>query len=304
MKSHQFGTTVTVHYLHGTITGPRVVDCRTTPLRILACPWGEFADLLPVLPASAGVYMLSKPSAQGVARLSVRPGEAQDLRRRLTEHYADPSKSSFKEIYAVSSLDNRLSKSDVRYMEARFHELLAANGSVLEVERIPAVSALAIHDRDVLETLIDHSRLMLSAAGCLSIDTPQLTQLQREQEIELIEVEANASLISEDEHELTYDGVWSRGYPTADGGFLVRAGSDIRRRENGALLPNISQRRKTLAAMGVLGTLPGVADRWRLLANLRCSSMLTAAKIVTGAHVTNRGVWQRIAPDNRTVVAK
>lgn len=301
------GTTATVHYLSGRLDGPRIVVSRTSPLRVFASTWAEVSVLMNHgLPPHPGVYLLTKPSVAGVARLAVRPGEALDVRRRLGEHALDAAKSHFAEVYAVIAVDDRLTKSDIRYLEARLHEIVAAApGCVLEVEKIPAVAACPPYDRDVLENLLAQSRVMLHAAGCRALDSLHLPFASAEPEREegVVEVQADLSGDAEDEHELTYDGIWSRGYPTADGGFIIRAGSDIRRRENAALLPPVSIRRRMLAEKGVLGALPGVTDRWRLLSNVYCSSPLLAAKLCTGAHVSNRGIWQRIAPGSRIILA-
>lgn len=305
--TNALGTTATVHYLTGRLDGPRIVVSRTSPLRVFACNWADVGTLMGSgLPPNPGVYLLTKPSFAGPARLAVRPGEALDVRRRLGEHALDAGKSSFAEVYAVVAVDDRLTKGDCRYLEARIHEIVAAApGCVLEVDKIPAVAACPPYDRDVLESLLSQARIMLHAAGCRALDAANLPFASAEPEREegVIEVQADLTGDAEDEHELTYDGIWSRGYPTADNGFIIRAGSDIRRRENTALLAAVSSRRRMLAEKGVLGVLPGVTDRWRLLANVYCSSALLAAKVCTGAHVSNRGIWQRVAPASRIILA-
>jgi hypothetical protein len=301
-----FGSTATVHYLDGSIDGPRVVTSRASPLRVFACSWSDISSLMSGnLPPNPGMYLLTKPVLTATAKLAVRPGEALDVRRRLGEHALDPSKSSFAEVFAVVSVDDRLSKTDCRYLEARAHEIVAAApGCVLEVEKIPAVSTCPPHERDVLESLLVQARIMLHAAGCRALDAPNLfLTADAERDEGVIEIQSDLTGNPEDEHELSYDGIWSRGYPTADGGFIIRAGSDIRRRENGALLPAISNRRRMLETKGVLGSMPGVSDRWRLLSNVHCSSALLAAKVCTGAHVSNKHIWQRIAPASRIILA-
>lgn len=300
------GISANVHYLDGRVDGPRIVGARTSPLRIFASGWQEFPSMLDRgPPPSPGVYLLTGPAASNPSRLAVRPGEASDLRRRLMEHVQDRTKAGFAEVFAVAAVDDRLSKQDVRYLEARLHEIVAAApGCTLEVDKIPAVSACPPHERDTLETLLAQARVLLHAAGCRALDRHYLPQAMPEPERDegSVEVLLDFSGSPEDEHELVYDGIWSRGYPT-DEGFMIRAGSDIRRRENSALLPAVASRRRLLAEKGVLGTLPGVSDRWRLLANVHCSSSLLAAKIATGAHLSNRGIWQRISPEARTVLA-
>lgn len=301
-----FGMTITVHYRDTEIDGVRTAESRISPLRVYASRWTDFPRLLEAgLPPSHGFYLLTGPLAGGI--LAVRPGEANDLRRRLGEHASDPGKAGFGEVYAVAAVDGRLTKADCRYMEARVHELVAQlPGRSLEVERIPTVAECSPHERDDLEALFGQARTLLHAAGCRAMDAPWLpwdSAVRSEREEGVVEVTLEASATVEDEHELIYDGVWARGYPTTDGGFVVRAGSDIRVREGLALLPGISTRRRMLAERGVLGTMPGVTDRWRLLANVYCSSALLAGKVITGAHLS-RGIWQRISPADRIVLAK
>lgn len=299
------GTTVTVHYRDATVEGVRTAESRVSPLAVYASNWKDLQRLLDAgLPPRCGIYVLTGPTSG--TKLAVRPGEANDLRRRLLEHASDPSKSEFTDIYAVTSVDQRLTKSDVRYIEARMHEHVAQlPGRSLEVERIPVVVECSAHERDDLEALFLQARVLLHAAGCRAFDAQGLPwdASVLDPEVGVVEVTLEASNDHEDEHELLYDGLWARGYPTSDGGFIVRAGSDIRVREGLALLPGISSRRRMLAERGVLGTIPGVTDRWRLLANVYCSSPLLAAKIATGAHVS-RSMWQRISPEARLVLAK
>lgn len=301
-----FGTSVILHYRDQELHGFRTAESRISPLKVLAAPWNELGRLLEGgLPPNYGIYFLTGPLSGG--RLAVRPGEASDLRRRLLEHAADPTKSGFAEVYAVTSVDNRLGKADCRFLEARAHEVIAQEPSrVLEVERMPAVLELPSYERDDLEGLFAQARTLLHAVGCRALDAKHLLADQPtppSSDEGVVEVQPNFSGMPEDEHELVYDSLWARGYPSADGGFVVRAGSDIRVREGAALLPGISNRRRLLADRGVLGTLPGITDRWRLLSNVYCSSPLLAAKIVTGAHLS-RVIWQRISPDNRLLMAR
>ncbi len=297
---------VAVHYLQGRIDGIRIVDSRLSPLRVYAGPWPHLLTQLPQgLPPAPGTYLLCRPSISGPPRIIVRPGEANDIRRRLQEHALDASKASFQEAFAVCSVDDRLTKSDTRFMEARLHEIiLASPTSSLEVDRVPALQSASGHGQDDLETLLDQARLMLSAAGCIAVDAPHLPAAPAEQRDEgVVAISEGASSANEDEHELTYDSIWARGYPT-NNGWIVRAGSDVRRRENAALLPPVANRRRMLLERGILGSMPGVDDRWRLLADVFCSSSLLAAKLVCGAHVTHRGIWHRLLPSERMIIAK
>jgi len=157
----QPGTSAHIHYLDGRIEGPRIVGSRTFPLRVFASGWREFPSLLDKgPPPSPGVYLLTGPAASNPSLLAVRPGEAADLRRRLMEHVQDPTKSGFAEVFAVAAVDDRLSKLDVRYLEARMHEIVGAEaGCRLEVEKIPPVHACPPHERDTLETLLQQARV-------------------------------------------------------------------------------------------------------------------------------------------------
>ena len=296
-------TSIGVLLLSGHHDGPRVVESRTLPLRVHAAPWPALPALLEAgLPSTAGVYLLTGRCGPG-GRLAVRPGEAGDLRRRLLEHAADATKTKYEEVYAVSSADGRLTKSDVRHLEARIHEIVMAGDlSTLQVDRVPAVGGCSTADGVVLEELLNQSRELLHAAGCRVLDAPRMpvvgaTEDRDDGMVEVVETGG----VHPDEHALDYDRCWSWGYPLADGGFVVRAGSDVRRREGAALLPGIAARRSRLLEAGLLGEMPGVTDRWRLLGNFRVASPLIAAKVVTGAHVSNAGIWRRLAPANRIV---
>lgn len=78
---------------------------------------------------------------------------------------------------------------------------------------------------------------------------------------ELGDVEIMSFDAVQDERYLSHDGTSSWDYLVNDGSFVVRAGSDVRMRENKALLPPIAMRRRRLDELVVLGELPGAQDR-------------------------------------------
>lgn len=295
------GTSIGLLMLDGALDGPRVVESRTSALRIHAGPWGELNALLAAgVPATPGIYLLTGRNASG-NRLLVRPGETGDLRRRLLEHSQDASKAAFEEVYCVSAVDSRLTKWDVSYLEARCHEIVSASShATLHVEKIPAVASCSPAELAVLETLLQQGRDLLYAAGCRGLDAPRFPTGPAidDRDDGSVEIVQSAG-VHPDEHSLSYDNIWAWGYPTSDGKFVVRAGSDVRRRQNAALLPAVAARRRRLVELGLLGEMAGVTDRWRLLANIQVSSPLLAAKTITGAHVSNRTIWQRLAPNAR-----
>lgn len=302
------GTAITLHLINGHSYGPRVAECRTSPLRVHASRWPEHPALFSSgLPAAPAVYVFTGPAQSGAPLLAVRPGEAMDIRRRLLEHALDSTKARFHEIFVLSAVDGRLGKADIRYLEARFHELVAGMpGTVLEVDKIPSVANCHPWERDTLEVLISQARLLLHAAGCRALDSEglPLAAIVPDHELEAaVRLDFDIEGTLGDEHELNYDGIWARGFPHRDG-FVVRAGSDVRRRENSALLGPMSERRRFLQREGALGEIPGVTDRWRLMRNIMVTSELTAAKVLTGAHQSNRGIWRRLSPAARIIVAK
>lgn len=302
------GFAMTLHLINGDVHGARVAESRMSPVRVHAGRWDDLPSLLSAgIPSAPGSYIFTGPSQQNPSLLAVRPGEANDVRRRLLEHSNDVEKSSFHSVYVVTGIDGRLTKTDVRYLEARYHELVqASQGAILDVEKIPSVAGCAPADREVLEALLWQSRQLLHCAGCRAFDLGGLPMGLEGPEVDDAAVRVDfegGSPSDSDEHELIYDGVWARGYALPDG-FVVRAGSDIRRRENAALLGPMTERRRYLLRCGVLGEIPGVLDRWRLMRDILVASELTAAKIVTGAHQSNRGIWRRLSPTDRLIIAR
>ena len=301
------GTAVTLHHLNGIIGGPRIVEARTSPLRVHASRWSEYSALLSFgLPAAPAVYVFTGPTRSGAPMLAVRPGEAGDIRRRLLEHAQDASKARFHDIFVVTAVDGRLGKADVRYLEARLHELVPATpGAILDVDKVPAVTSCHPAERDTLETLIEQSRLLLHSAGCRAFDSEgaPIATVMPEVDETLVRLDFDMVDTPVGEFELVYDGIWARGFQHRDG-FVVRAGSDVRRRENSALLGSMSERRRFLQRERALGEIPGVVDRWRLMRDFMCASELTAAKMITGAHLSNRGIWRRLPPASRIIVTK
>jgi hypothetical protein len=104
-----------------------------------------------------------------------------------------------------------------------------------------------------------------------------------------IEIGVTATPGGAAEYQLAYADLWARGYD-ADTGFVVTAGSEVRRVINQSVNPILHTRRDELAEAGVLADIPGLRDRQRLTVSVWLPSPGIAAKVITGAHV-NSSKW-------------
>ena len=94
--------------------------------------------------------------------------------------------------------------------------------------------------------------------------------------------------------ELSYTGLWARGYESQRG-FVVLAGSEVRAVINNSAWDWVDEDRSKLREAGALMTIPGLVDRERLCVAVEFDSASSAAKVVTGSRDAFRWVAPRLS---------
>ncbi|UPJ60298.1 hypothetical protein [Bradyrhizobium sp. 192] len=282
----------------GGIAGVREIRDDVGRLIVAALPFAMVRDLPLARANMPATYILADHA-------SVYIGESGGVGRRLSDHAADPGKAFAREAYLIYGYRRDwFDKTAAIYLQARLTEL-AEQAGLVEVVRgtNPQVLELPDDERAALETFVQHSVRLLFDAGCRAFHSCFASQRRSASEAETaiepeeagpIHIDVPTDTPHESELELSYTGLWARGY-LAESGFVVMPGSEVRSIVNPSVNPIIHTRRAELAAADALVAIPGVQDRLRLCVPVWFPSAAIAAKVITGAHV-NSSKW--IPPRN------
>ena len=178
-----------------------------------------------------GVYVLWNPSESGqLPRAYVGEGEA--LLNRLDSHIRN--KDFWTHGVTFISKDQNLNKAHVQYLEARLVGLAAdAKRCELDNGNVPQIPSLSDADAADAELYLADMLLCLPIVGVTFFEKPRT---QRD--------------ISQDLF-LSAKGITARGYEDT-GGFVVRSGSQVVKKEVASIHPYLSNLRRALLSQGLL----------------------------------------------------
>jgi hypothetical protein len=282
----------------GDISGFRHIHNGASRVAVWVFPMTRVADIVLAKASMPAAYILADHQ-------SAYLGETNHFGSRLTRHLADPAKRFAREAFVITGFpDPWPNKGPAIYLQYHLIEIAEAAGHVRLTNTQSAQTPIVPdNDRGVLERLLSDARLLLHDAGCRVLDSnfdslrgsgtndPREREIGSNDEMPMqIDVIASPPLGSE--LELGYTDLWARGYPAANGGFVVMAGSEVRSAVNASANPIVTTRREELAKAEVLTLIPGLGDRLRLRVSVWFPSAAIAAKVVTGAHVNSK-VWGR-----------
>lgn len=111
-----------------------------------------------------GIYLLSGVGDDGRERIYL--GEADDLRTRLKQHFASPSKDFVTRAAAFMGKDETLNKAHVRYMESRLLTLAhAAKRATVENGNQSSIPSLSEYDRADADAFLEGVLQVLPLVG-------------------------------------------------------------------------------------------------------------------------------------------
>lgn len=293
--------------VHRPFPGFRRVTDRASRVAVSAFPMVMSAQLsaMGMLP-SAGAYILANDH---VAYF----GESVRLPRRLAEHSVDSAKAHFaRDVFLISSSDSSAAYDKNLVMDLQFRlSKKAVDASLVTVSSGvgPMEIDLAEADRATHDVLFSDALRLLHDAGCWFLqpvaasetgmrDASGADDAGDSADAGPIIVGVSTTPLGSEEFELTYDGIWARGY-WAEERFVVAAGSELRSHTNTSCNSITCERRDDLLRAGILERIPGLEDRRRLVVAVAFPSTSIAAKSLCGAHTTPR--WIPIAK-SRVVV--
>ncbi|MBB4366757.1 hypothetical protein GGD65_007831 [Bradyrhizobium sp. CIR18] len=275
------------------IAGPRCIYNNASRIAVTAFPMRELANV--VFPAGPAVYVLQNHD-------SVYLGETLSAETRLIKHLLDPAKSFAREALVVTAWpDPWPNKLPVLFLQHRLFEVAQAAGLMNVVNKqTPTLPVVPEDERGTLERYFRDARQAIFDAGCRTFDSAFESQYRTilsatDNEEDLMGAEGAMQIDvplhppAGGEYELRYCGLWARGWPEADGSFVVMPGAEFRSAINASAHKIVTTRRKELKRVGALEEIPG-SGRERLLVGVRFASSSIAGKVVTGAHVPS-SVW-------------
>ena len=270
MASH--GKTVRIYLADGSPTGIRHAEVVNWSGQAMVCPRTRISELSE-WPESQrpGVYILMGEAPDTATPLAYI-GEAEVVLQRLRSHYT--GKDFWDRVVFFTSKDDNLTKSHVKYLEARFVSLgHEARRCRLENGNNPAMPTLPPADRDAMEEFIGPARILLGALG-FNLLEPVKRPPNRDNQPATRGTLATTTLYLEmPKHNVNANGMLT------DEGFVVSAGSIGCLREDGYLSPPRQKIRQQLIDDGTV-MVEGTALRFVRDVLLNSPSAAAAAAIV------------------------
>jgi hypothetical protein len=276
------GRKLTVFMLDGTATGPKTVEIGNWSGRAIFSPRASLKGLLYRGEFGAqGVYLLQSESDDDKFDSSIYIGEAEELSVRLKQHIAD---RDFEAVVCFSSRDEGLTKAHIKYLEAKLIQLARdANTSRVENGNSPKGAKLSEAEASDMDYFIEQIKLILPVVGVRSlvVATPHSVTLHQ-------------PTVGEHEYFVKSKELKARMFE-ADGGFVVRAGSEAALVTSKSIALGWLNIRKKLIDAGVLKQ---VGDRYVFSEDATFSSPSAASSVILGRQAPGPISW--VLPDGRT----
>ncbi len=156
------GKKLTIFLVDGTETGPRTIEIGNWSGKAVYSQRSSLSKILDRVEFNRpGVYILKSLPSSDNYNERIYIGEAENLRKRLKQHLADSDKD-FIEIVVFISKDEMLTKSHIKFLEARLI-LMANEAKTAEIDNSvqPELSTLPEADISDMEYFLDQIKLIL-----------------------------------------------------------------------------------------------------------------------------------------------
>lgn len=278
----QYGKSIRIFLPDATVTGLRHAEIINRTGQAIACPRSRL-DELKAWPETAkpGVYFLFE-ARLGDSKPLAYIGESENVADRLLSH--DREKDFWNEVVIFSSKDDNLSKSHIKYLEAKL-ESRAKNAAryALKNGNTPKQSSLSRAECESMDELLEDIRLFLGVLGY-----PILEPLIKPSSAQLIDT---GVVISETltGRELFFNGrgFSARGVQT-DEGFVLKKNSTMTAKNNLSLSDRLVKLKEQLIADGRLLT---EENHLRLTEDILMSSSSYAASFIAGSSRSGPQSW-------------
>lgn len=283
------GKSIRIYLKDGNVTGIRFAELVNQTIQALACPRNKLSDLNEYFKKeinTQGVYFLIGLNEDTLVP-SVYIGEGENVWERLKSH--DLKKDFWNEVIIVTSKDENLTKSHVKYLESRIVEISKkAERYFLENGNNPTLSSLPLPDKDAMEEFLLNIKILLGTLGHKFLEN---SNLQNESSngtgIKTTQNIIKQSNLDTLELKLNVKGITATAVQTNEG-IVVLESSNV------ALNPtkNYGYRtlRERLISQGVIGK--GEGENLVFTKNNLFKSPSAAAAVILGYSVNGRHVWK------------
>ncbi len=275
-----FGRTIKIYLSDGTPSGIRHIEIINWSGQAVYCPRSRFAELAKWDEIKRpGVYFLfERQSNDSDNRVYI--GESENVIKRLNTHERD----FWNELVIFTSKDENLTKSHIKYLEARLSALaVQAERYKIENSNTPAESSLPRADRDAMEEFINNMKIILGTLGHKLLEPLKASTKSDNQNNQ-----SNKSSIAGISLTFSLKNLVAHGQVTDDG-FLLLAGSDVSISATQSLAVGWRAIRDKWIADGIL-KLSG--ENYRLEKDSLVSSPSCAAALVAGTTRSGPQSWQ------------
>lgn len=260
--------TIKIFLADGTADGLRIIEVTNWNGVAIDCPRAEWPTAKNRSEFSApGMYVLQGRADDGTETVYI--GEADDLRVRITQHYA--KLDNWTRVVAFTSKDKVLNKAHVRYLESRLVDIAHKSQRAKMLNgNVPAAASLSEFDRADAEAFLEQMLVLYPLIGVRAFDLPKPAA-------------TGATLLR-----LKGRGIEARGQVSPEG-FLVLKGSRAALSEVPSLHTYVSVIRKKMLEHATL--VPAGASL-ELAVDYAFESPSTAGAVMLGRTTNGRTAWK------------
>lgn len=156
------GKKLTVFMIDGTEYGPRLSEIGNWVGKAIYSPRASVNKIIsrPEFD-NPGIYFLKGDPTDDAYDEKIYIGEAENIKTRIKQHLSDPSKD-FKELIFFVSKDELLTKTQIKYLEARLVQL-ALEAKTAQIDNGNSPSIPTLHEADIsdMEYFLEQMKLIL-----------------------------------------------------------------------------------------------------------------------------------------------
>ena len=226
-----------------------------------------------------GVYILVGRDPEDFTTNVVYVGESDNVYDRLKSHNGDPKKDFWESTILVTSKDENLTKTDVRYLESQLIDITTrANRAKLVNGTAPSAPPISEADMAVMDDFLERMSMVVSVLGYDFLRT----------------VEVNRGVQADQDSQsptftLTSRGVQATAVETR-GEFVVLEGSTASKQPASSMRRNVELRAK-LVSDGILVDSEH-PDHYVLTADTAFTSPSAAGGVISAQSINGRIAWK------------
>jgi hypothetical protein len=172
------GKKMTVYMIDGTEYGPRFSEIGNWVGKAIYSPRASVSKII-TRPEfdNPGIYFLKGDPTDDAFDEKIYIGEAENIRTRIKQHLSDPNKD-FKELIFFVSKDELLTKTQIKYLEARLVQL-ALEAKTAQIDNGNSPSIPTLHEADIsdMEYFLEQMKLILPVMGFKFLISSTVKQL-------------------------------------------------------------------------------------------------------------------------------